>query len=93
MIEISCVASGQPLPSIVWSSNSVLNLSSLMSPSYHVHDELISYNGVLNRKSILQLCNFSSSDEGIYYCSVSNDVGTNDIISFSLQIDFLQSTS
>ena len=88
-VEIICVAYGQPLPSIVWSRSDVANFSDLSSTSNtvaHVYSEVVRYGSVHYLKSILQICKISAEDDNIYQCIASNNVGTNDSITFSLQV-------
>ena len=89
-VEIICAAYGQPLPSIVWSRNNVANFSDLSSLTSntvaHVYSEVVRYGGIHYYKSILQICNISVEDDSIYQCIASNNVGTNDSITFSLHV-------
>ena len=40
------------------------------------HNDLVTINGVMFVRSILQLCNIAVVDEGVYSCNLENTLGS-----------------
>ena len=57
---------------VSWTRSGCSNMSA--SPSTRVYNEIVTYNGVPFRKSILQLCNVGESDTDWYSCSAFNGI-------------------
>ena len=70
-VEVVCVAYGNPIPSIRW-IRSGSNISA--SENARVYNEIVSYNDVLFRRSVFQLCNVQRMDSDWYSCSASNGI-------------------
>lgn len=85
-IEIVCVASGYPLPSIVWSNANIANLSAQTSTNTYVYNEVVDNNGVWYVKSVLQICDFAANDQNTYRCEANNYIQPSSRI-FSLQFE------
>ena len=73
-IEAVCVAYGNPVPDVAWSKrgDSCSNISS--SSSTKIYNEVVTYNGISFRKSVLQLCDVTQSDGGWYSCDSYNGI-------------------
>ena len=71
-IEAVCVAYGNPIPSISWTKSGCSNISA--SGYARVYNEIVTYNDVSFRKSVLQLCNVKENDTDSYSCSATNGV-------------------
>ena len=82
-VLFTCVAVGDPLPSITWSrqNGSVLENNSRIT----ILEELVSEGGLTFVKSILEVCSLEVSDSSNYSCSAQNDFGS-DTSTFELSV-------
>ena len=71
-IEAVCVAYGNPIPSVSWTKSGCSNISS--SGYARVYNEIVIYNDVSFRKSVLQLCNVKENDTDWYSCTATNGI-------------------
>lgn len=71
-IEAVCVAYGNPIPSVSWTKFGCSNISS--SGYARVYNEIVTYNDVSFRKSVLQLCNVKENDTDWYSCTATNGI-------------------
>ena len=71
-IEAVCVAYGNPIPSVSWTKSGCSNIST--SGYARVYNEIVTYNDVSFRKSVLQLCNVKENDTDWYSCSATNGI-------------------
>jgi hypothetical protein len=83
-VFVSCVAYGEPPPTVSWKRNGSL----LPSPRVHVEEEFI--NGVAVIKSSLELCPMlEDTRSGQYSCVVQNGVGGSTIQSSTFFLCFI----
>ena len=82
-VTFVCVASGDPNPSISWNrGDTVLNNDSRVT----IYEDLVTENGVMLVRSILELCSAEEADAGQYSCFAENILG-NDTASFVLTVN------
>lgn len=74
-IFFTCVAYGDPIPSISWFIDSERLYNDTNSSSLLIFTELFDINGeYLFVHSILQLCGVTGDNEGLYTCVAENNV-------------------
>ena len=74
IVELVCVAYGNPVPTIWWRRGDVSNINNDSLPNVLVYSDIVSYGDVMFRKSVLQFCTITSRDSGAYTCSATNGV-------------------
>ena len=78
-VEAVCVAYGNPLPTISWSR--VVPCSDgqggecTRDVTETIYNDVATYGDTALSKSVLQLCNVSEDDAGLYRCTAWNDIG------------------
>ena len=84
---ITCEALGYPAPIVVWSgTNGTLSDRVSVSDSISV---LTGYGNVTRVSVILTIINASREDTGLYMCSASNEIGSDDSnVSITVQCKF-----
>ena len=87
-ILFSCVAVGDPYPSITWirdDGSEIMNDSMRISVYASQQDQ----GGVVFIHSILEICSVEAADAGYYTCVASNSLGSSNS---SFQVDVTDST-
>ena len=81
-VLLTCIAVGDPTPSIVW-----LRDGSLIENSTDVvvYQDLVEEAGIIFSRSILEVCSLDLSDEATYTCIANSSAGE-DTASFSLDV-------
>ena len=74
IVELVCVAYGNPVPTISWARRGISNINNDSLPNALVYSDIVWYGDVMFRKSVLQFCAITSRDSGEYTCSATNGV-------------------
>ena len=92
-VKFTCVAYGNPIPSVEWIAYSGKNLTAMAadeSSPVTITDSLVTTGGVTMLVSVLEICSVDASFADTYACSASNGVPGDGIVpaaaSFALKV-------
>lgn len=79
-VLFTCVAFGEPIPSISWYAEyEMLNNDTNSATSVQIYTKLIDIEGVLFVRSVLELCGITVDNQGSYSCVAENYINTTQV--------------